>query len=438
MSGYVLRALIAACLMAALAGRALAWGRGGYHGHPSAGGGYHGNRATGVGVYLDVGPGLWSSPAPRATPRGGNFAPGISVSPGLEGYDSFIQAPVYATASAGGYGHLTAAEATAHPTLYYDPSSLARSAAAVRKGFAHAQAFTSAWWRTQPQAWRPSGWKVSDAWVWATWPDLQAWLGIDAAPIYFDYGNTIVYQGDEVKSDFDGPVLATAAQYYQQAADLAQSGRPTTDKEDSWKALGVYALVLGESAQASVTFQLAVNKGGQIRGNAFYLLAGTTLDVRGAVDMKTQRVAWVVGDNKATVFDTGLVNLTKDAAPVLIHFGKDRTQEWLLVRIQETDQQPVVVAKADPLPAPTADQEPATVILSVPADAEVWFDGAATSQEGTERTFRTPPLAKGGHYHYTLRARWTEDGKPVDESRTVSVRAGEQVRLRFPLPAAGK
>ena len=432
MNSYVLRALSAACLMAAQADRALAWGRGGYHG------GSHGHRAGGVGLYMDLGSAVWGSPPAVSSPQGGNFAHFVTIDPALEGYDSLVQVPVHARASGGGYGHLTAAEATAHPTIYYDPGTLAQSAAAVRKTFAHAQTFTPAWWQTRPQAWRPSGWKVSDVWVWATWADLQAWLGIDAAPIYFDFGNTIRYQGNEVRSDFDGPVLATAAQYYQQAADLARSGRPPTDQADGWKALGVYALVLGDSAQASGAFQLVVGKGGQIRGNAFYLLAGATLDVRGAVDTKTQRVAWVVGDDQATVFDTGLANLTRDAAPMLIHFGKDRTQEWLLVRIRETDQQPVVAAKADPQTTPAADQEPATVVLSVPADAEVWFDGVATSQRGAQRTFRTPPLAKGDHYHYTVRARWTEDGKPVDESQRVAVRAGEQVRVGFPLPAAGK
>ena len=45
--------------------------------------------------------------------------------------------------------------------------------------------------------------------------------------------------------------------------------------------------------------------------------------------------AWTVGDNKNTVFETGLVNLTKDQAPVLVHYGKDRTQQWLLVRVEQ-------------------------------------------------------------------------------------------------------
>ena len=63
---------------------------------------------------------------------------------------------------------------------------------------------------------------------------------------------------------------------------------------------------------------------------------GTSIvkNVDGAVDKKTQRVAWTMGDNKSTVVDTGLANLTKDEGPALLHLGKDRTEEWLLVRLK--------------------------------------------------------------------------------------------------------
>ena len=41
-----------------------------------------------------------------------------------------------------------------------------------------------------------------------------------------------------------------------------------------------------------------------------------------------------MGRNKTTVCETGLDNLTRDEAPVLIHMGKDKTQQWTLVRLQ--------------------------------------------------------------------------------------------------------
>ena len=47
-----------------------------------------------------------------------------------------------------------------------------------------------------------------------------------AQPIYYDYGNNVSYQGDQVYYG-DQPV-ATADQYYQQASTLAQS-QPAPD-----------------------------------------------------------------------------------------------------------------------------------------------------------------------------------------------------------------
>lgn len=54
------------------------------------------------------------------------------------------------------------------------------------------------------------------------------------------------------------------------------------------------------------------------------------------------------------------------------------------------------------LPPPGA----ALIIVKVPAEAELWFDGSKTSQGGSYRQFVTPPLSAGSNHSYTLRARW--------------------------------
>ncbi|MEX0586953.1 MAG: protocadherin, partial [Pirellulales bacterium] len=63
--------------------------------------------------------------------------------------------------------------------------------------------------------------------------------------------------------------------------------------------------------------------------------------VAGSVDAKSQRAAWAVGDKQNRVYDTGIYNLTKQQAPVLVHTGADQTQQLLLVRIpqKQGDQQ---------------------------------------------------------------------------------------------------
>ena len=73
-------------------------------------------------------------------------------------------------------------------------------------------------------------------------------------------------------------------------------------------------------------------------GNYSDLISGTNTAIQGAVDKNTQRVAWTVGENKHTVGETGLYSLTQDEAPALIHIGKDRTQQWMLVRLKQPEQ----------------------------------------------------------------------------------------------------
>jgi uncharacterized protein (TIGR03000 family) len=154
------------------------------------------------------------------------------------------------------------------------------------------------------------------------------------------------------------------------------------------------------------------------------------------VDQNTQRASWVVGDQKTTVYDTGIANLTKHESPLLIHFGSERTQQWLLVRINESDTRPPEAPLADATPVQVSGDDTATITVTVPADAEVFFDGVETTETGTQRQFVTPPLTKGTKYSYTIRAVWTEDGRPVEKTHKVSFQAGSQVRvdLTSPLP----
>ena len=102
-----------------------------------------------------------------------------------------------------------------------------------------------------------------------------------------------------------------------------------------WMPLGVFALVQKDESDPHYVVQMAVNKSGVVGGNYTDRVSETTVPIQGAVDMKNQRVAWTVGNNKRTVAETGLYNLTQDEAPVLIHMGNDKTQQWLLVRLKQ-------------------------------------------------------------------------------------------------------
>jgi uncharacterized protein (TIGR03000 family) len=76
----------------------------------------------------------------------------------------------------------------------------------------------------------------------------------------------------------------------------------------------------------------------------------------------------------------------------------------------------------------------AYIVVGVPtADAEIWFQGQKTRRTGKVREFKSPPLAPGMSYTYAIRARWRENGQEVTQTRTVPVRAGQHVRVDFPV-----
>jgi hypothetical protein len=152
--------------------------------------------------------------------------------------------------------------------------------------------------------------------------------------VYYDYGTTVVYQGDAVF--IDGEQAATTEQYAQQAIQLSDAGRAAnpSDKEE-WQPLGVFALVRGEEQTSDKIFQLAVNPEGMIRGNYYDAIADNTLPIFGSVDKKTQRAAWSIGEKKDVVFEAGIANLTRDETPILVHYGSDNTQQFTLVRMEQ-------------------------------------------------------------------------------------------------------
>lgn len=163
--------------------------------------------------------------------------------------------------------------------------------------------------------------------------------GYPAQPAYYDYGTTVVYSGDTVY--VNGDSVGTPQAYAQEATSLAAAGheaQPT--KEEEWLPLGVFAMVQGEESTSTHVFQLAINKAGIIRGTYYDAVADKAETVYGSVDKKTQRAAWTVGERQTPVYEAGLANLTKEETTMLVHYGQDNSQQWMLVRIdQKADQQ---------------------------------------------------------------------------------------------------
>jgi hypothetical protein len=187
-------------------------------------------------------------------------------------------------------------------------------------------------------AWRAAAWTAATFWAAATWGTVSTACGYPAEPVPYDYGSTVVYEGDQVI--VNGDTVATAEEYTQQATQIATQGQEAkVEENEDWIPLGVFAMVQGEEKDSNDIFQLAINKDGIIRGNYYNGLSDTTVPVTGSVDKKSQRAAWTVGDRKDTVYETGIVNLTQPESTMLVHFGKDRTQQWMLVRLDKPEDQ---------------------------------------------------------------------------------------------------
>lgn len=82
--------------------------------------------------------------------------------------------------------------------------------------------------------------------------------------------------------------------------------------------------------------------------------------------------------------------------------------------------------------APTPTQVNAALVkVSVPADAEVLFDGTKTNQTGASRVYETPVLTPGKEFSYEVTARWQHDGKEVKQTKTVTVKANGIASVAF-------
>lgn len=217
------------------------------------------------------------------------------------------------------------------------PAGRYTSAAAVRGNYNDWGVYGRDWYAQYPGAWFAAGMATNAIWNAANWGTAAAYVGYSQQPpVYYDYGTSVVYDDSNVY--VDGQNVGTSQQYYDQAATLATTGAQANASPDGdWLPLGVFALTKQDATKSDVTIQLAVNKAGVIRGNYTDKALNKNQVVQGSVDKQTQRVAFTVGDNTTNVVETGLYNLTKSEAPALIHFGKDRTEQWLLVRLQNPE-----------------------------------------------------------------------------------------------------
>lgn len=230
---------------------------------------------------------------------------------------------------AGGVG----VAAVGRRTNYFSPTLVRNTAIGVR-GYRY-PFFTPTWFGGHAGCWAAPRWVAGyNLWRPLAWGGVATFVGVTTPPIVYDYGSNVVIESNNVY--VDGTPVATADAYAAQASQLVDAGRQAKPPDtDEWQPLGVFGLIQENETVAQRIFQLAVNQAGVVRGNYYDAVADSTLPVVGSVDKKTQRVAWSIGEKKDIVFETGLTNFTKEESSVLVHYGKDNTQQMILVRLEE-------------------------------------------------------------------------------------------------------
>lgn len=225
----------------------------------------------------------------------------------------------------------------------------------VRRGWSHHHYhwyFNDHWWMRHPHV--IGGWHYSYGfaghpwrfwWNRPAWPVMQTWFvwapqtpQIWTNPVQFDYGTGgNIYIVDN-RVFLGGQEIATAAEFAMTSAELATVPPPESVEQAEaaeWLPLGTFAFSTSqEDVEPARIIQLAVNREGIVSGTMFNTLTEISQTVQGKVDPETQRVAFRIGESETLVVETGLYNLTQDEVPIWVHYGPERTETYLMVRLE--------------------------------------------------------------------------------------------------------
>ena len=99
----------------------------------------------------------------------------------------------------------------------------------------------------------------------------------------------------------------------------------------------------------------------------------------------------------------------------------------------------VPVLRAEELASTPAERRPASVRVTLPADARLTVGGQLTRSTGVQRLFVTPPLEVGRRYSYSVAAIFFQGEKTITVEQEIFVSAGREtvVSLEAPAGASG-
>jgi uncharacterized protein (TIGR03000 family) len=81
---------------------------------------------------------------------------------------------------------------------------------------------------------------------------------------------------------------------------------------------------------------------------------------------------------------------------------------------------------------------PATIVVRLPAQANLSINDKTSKLTTTTRKFVSPALQPGKDYYYTLKVEIERDGRPVTATQRVAVHAGEEKQVLFEFPTTAQ
>jgi uncharacterized protein (TIGR03000 family) len=83
-----------------------------------------------------------------------------------------------------------------------------------------------------------------------------------------------------------------------------------------------------------------------------------------------------------------------------------------------------------------ASAAPATLVVTLPADAKLTIDDASTTSTSSPRVFTSLDLPAGKDFYYTVRGDIIRNGQTITAQKRVRVRAGEETPVLLEFPTA--
>lgn len=170
------------------------------------------------------------------------------------------------------------------------------------------------------------GWGA--AWAPVAYGTAAAWIGSPET--------TTVYTSDTAADDTQDDVVVDG-QDTDATKTLAEQGAIDPAQDAKLLPLGVYTLAPKGQEESTSSVRLALDKNGVLRGIYYDSLGAQGHPIRGAVDKKTQRVAWTVGDNKKVLFQTTLASLTHEKGALTVRDANGNSHPWTIARFEKNE-----------------------------------------------------------------------------------------------------